>query len=63
MFLFLVLFLLYGRLVKPDTGILDGKNENSNGNYQGFQALPADSLDYLVIGSSNVFMDIAPTYI
>ena len=49
--------------MKPDTGILDGKNENSNGNYQGFQNLPADSLDYLVIGSSNVFMDIAPTYI
>ena len=62
-FLFLFLFSVYGKLVKPDTGILDGKNENSNGNYQGFQNLPADSLDYLVIGSSNVFMDIAPTYI
>lgn len=61
--IFFFLIIIYGRLIKPDTNILNGKNENSNGNYKGFMDLPSNSLDYLVIGSSNVFMDIDPTYI
>lgn len=65
--LFLVICLAVGivtyRLLKPDTSILDGKNETSNIVYQGFENLENNVLDYIAVGSSNVFMDVSPAYI
>ena len=47
----------------PNTTITDGRNENSNMVQKGFNNLPKYSLDYLAIGSSNIFMNISPVEI
>lgn len=64
---FTLLCLLIGSgaylLLKPDTSIFDGKNETANIIYQGFDNLEDNVLDYIAVGSSNVFMDISPAYI
>lgn len=56
-------FRVWNALIKPDTSIEGGRNENSLAVYNGFENLPKDSLDYICIGSSNVFMNINPLHI
>lgn len=56
-------FCSWNALLKPDTSIEGGRNENSLAVYNGFENLPKDSLDYLCVGSSNVFMNINPLHI
>lgn len=51
------------RLLKPDTSIMDGRNETANVICQGFDNLDQNVLDYLMVGSSNVFMDVSPVHI
>lgn len=60
---FFCLFSIWTKLMKTDTSIFDGNNENSNMNYLGFKELPDNTLDYLILGSSNVYMDISPAVI
>lgn len=59
-FIFISLFVKWNRILLPNTSIFDGRNENSYMNYEGFENLPHDSLDYAVLGSSNVFMNVNP---
>ena len=62
--IFVLLILIIGnewaKVLRPETSIFDGRNETTNITKQGFDDLPKDSLDYLVLGSSNVFMNINP---
>lgn len=58
--LIVILFGIWVIFVTPNTTITDGRNENSNMVQKGFENLPDFSLDYLAIGSSNIFMNINP---
>lgn len=61
--LMIVLLVRWNLLFMPNTSINDGRNEDTVSIHNGFQELPKDSLDYLMVGSSNVFMNIDPVSI
>lgn len=61
--IFLCLFRFWCAIIYPNTSIFDGRNENSYMNYAGVENLPDGSLDYVAIGSSNIYLDVNPVEI
>lgn len=64
-FIIICIFIFWGlnNIVFSEHRYDDGYDENFVQNYEGYQKLPQNCLDYLCVGSSNVFMNINPLLI